>query len=79
MCVMDISSLAGDRSPDQDLTNGPMPGSPEVPIPVIARALQEAYDLELRSSKPAGGELDMNLRAETDQGRFLVKVGVPRA
>lgn len=78
MCGMDISSLAGDRSQDEPSGDGLTPGSPEVPIAVVARALHEAYGLELVATKPAGGELDMNLRVETDRGRFLVKVGTPR-
>lgn len=75
---MDISSLAGGRPQDQPSVDGPAPGSPEVPIPVIARALRDAYGLEVHATKPAGGELDLNLKVETDRGRFLVKVGTPR-
>jgi Ser/Thr protein kinase RdoA (MazF antagonist) len=79
MRCMELSSLAGGRPKDQPSVGGHTPGSPEVSIPVIARALREEYGLEVVETTPAGGELDMNLRVETQSGRFLVKIGAPRS
>lgn len=76
---MEISSIAAGRPKDQPSVDGNTPGSPDVPIPVIARALREAYGLEVLETKLAGGEVDMNLQVETQRGRFLVKIGAPRS
>jgi Ser/Thr protein kinase RdoA (MazF antagonist) len=76
---MDSSSLAGDRQTDQRSVDGNALGSPEVPISVIADALRESHGLEVLNAKPAGGEVDMNVRVDTDRGRFLVKIGAPRS
>ncbi|MGV0813475.1 phosphotransferase [Mycolicibacterium boenickei] len=76
---MDSSSLAGDRQADQDSVDAEVHGSPEVPISVIAEALRESHGLEVLTAKPAGGEVDMNVRVDTKSGRFLVKIGAPRS
>lgn len=75
---MDNSSLADNRPQEQESAEDPTPGTPDVPIADIIRTLKENYGLEATDTKPAGGELDLNLKVDTDQGRFLVKVGAPR-
>lgn len=73
---MEISSV--DRPKDRPSVDG-TPGFPDVPIPVVARALREAYGLEIVETTLAGGEVDMNLRVDTQSGRYLVKIGAPRS
>lgn len=75
---MDSSSLAGDRQTDERPVDGDVLGSPQLPISVIADVLRDSHGLEVVNAKPAGGEVDMNVRVDTDGGRFLVKIGAPR-
>lgn len=76
---MDISSLTDDRSKDTTSTSGEALGTPQPSISVVAKALANSYGLEVAAVQPAGGEVDINLRVETNRGRFLAKVGAPRA
>ncbi|BBX37841.1 hypothetical protein MMAG44476_16265 [Mycolicibacterium mageritense DSM 44476 = CIP 104973] len=75
---MDSRSLASERQTDQRSVDSTAPGSPDVPISVIADALRETYGLDVIDAKPAGGEVDMNVRVDTESGRFLVKISAPR-
>lgn len=75
---MDSRSLAGDQQTDQRSVDGNALGSPEVPISVIADALRDSHGVEVLNAKHVGGELDMNVRVDTESGRFLVKIGAPR-
>lgn len=78
MYAMKATRLNDDRlEGDPDPAAG-TEGAPQVPIPLVAQALRATYGLEIAAAQPTGGELDLNLRAQTTQGVFLVKVSAPQ-